>query len=439
MSRFIGAVAQAPRALKWGASFIVAGVFLGSGLFAIHAKTHLPSPFLGPAFGNVFGPKQSVVTKENLSQALGETKALFEFPSDLEISINEKEKFHAIIQYSFDAKLQESMEQLFKSYSPDYGAFVAMDAVTGRVLAMVSYSRDPKIKENLALRATFPSASVFKVVTAAAAIQEQKLNPNSIIQFTGANHTLYRSNIMKNRVNRWSRYSTLKEAFAKSINTVFGRIGAYQVGTEKLQNYASRFGFNRAIASDFPMQQGHAHIANDADAWDLAQTASGYTRENTMSPMQGALIAAAVANDGVMMEPFVVQSVYSPEGGSLYTSEPKVASVVVKPETASEIRALMTETVTHGTSRKSFRGFFKGPFKELSVGGKTGSLTGMDPPGKYDWFVGYADGGPHRIAVAALTIHKKQWRVKSSYLARKAMEQYFFTHPVHANSVADNR
>jgi beta-lactamase class D len=59
------------------------------------------------------------------------------------------------------------------------------------------------------------------------------------------------------------------------------------------------------------------------------------------------------------------------------------------------------------------------------VGGKTGSLTGLDPEGKYDWFVGFASHGDQRIAVAALTIHRKLWRVKSSYLARKAIENYF--------------
>jgi cell division protein FtsI/penicillin-binding protein 2 len=303
---------------------------------------------------------------------------------------------------------------------------------------MVSYSRDPAMKDNLALRATFPSASVFKVVTAAAAIGERQFSPETVIQFNGANHTLYKSNILKNNSSRWSRNSTLKDAFSKSINTVFGRLGAYTVGSAKLKDYADRFGFNRKIQSDLPMQEGSAPISADADAWGLAQTASGYTRDNTMSPMQGALIAAAVANDGLMMEPFVVQSVYTPEGVALYGAEPRVSNVAVDSRTAFEVRELMNETIMTGTSRKSFRGFFHGDLKNLDVGGKTGSLTGMDPPGKYDWFVGYAGGGAHRIAVAALTIHEKQWRVKSSYLARKAFERYFKDHPINERSLADN-
>jgi len=292
---------------------------------------------------------------------------------------------------------------------------------------MVSYSRDPAMHDNLALRATFPSASVFKVVTAAAALEDSKLSPDSMIQYNGANHTLYRGNILKTSTNRWSRYVSLKQAFAQSVNTVFGRLGAYSVGPEKLKVYADRFGFNRRIASDLPMHPGSAPIGQDA--WSMAQTASGFTRQNTMSPMQGALIAAAIADDGVMMEPYVVESVHDQQGTPIYQAMPRVSGIAVDAATAGEIRSLMNETVTRGTSRKSFRGFFKGALKTLDVGGKTGSLTGTDPRGKYDWFVGYADGGQHRIALAALTISEKVWRVKSSYLARKAFESYFHDHP----------
>jgi cell division protein FtsI/penicillin-binding protein 2 len=99
-------------------------------------------------------------------------------------------------------------------------------------------------------------------------------------------------------------------------------------------------------------------------------------------------------------------------------------NVVVEESTAHELKKLMQETVRTGTSRSSFRGFFKKRLVPVEVGGKTGSLTGHDPHGKYDWFVGYADDGIHHLAVAALTVHQKTWRVKSAYLARRAMEVY---------------
>ncbi|OFZ55295.1 MAG: hypothetical protein A2428_09135 [Bdellovibrionales bacterium RIFOXYC1_FULL_54_43] len=371
------------------------------------------------------GLRDNPLTKDQLAQVLADSTSFYRFPGEIEIP-DHKKPIQAVVQYSFDPKLQDEMENLFRTYHPDYGAFVAVDATTGRVLSMVSYSDNKKVSENLTLRATFPSASVFKVVTAAAAIEARKYSANTVIPFNGSNHTLYRNNILKTNYTRWTRYITLKDAFAKSVNTVFGKIGAYSVGPEELRQYAGRFGFNRRIAADIPIQEGRAIIPQDPrDFWGLAETASGYTRENTMSPLQGALIAAAIVNDGVMMEPFVVQSVYTTEGAQIYAAEPRIGTLTVDAKTAAEIRNLMRQTVTSGTSHTAFRRFFTHEFSSLNVGGKTGSLTGMDPPGKYDWFVGYADSGSQKIAIAALTIHEKFWRVKSSYLARRAIESYF--------------
>lgn len=388
--------------------------------------------FIGTGLGVTYGlksvrhfdlslPKPAHLTKENVAEVLKSSASAYSFPREVTVDIQNKKK-QVKVNYSVEPKLQGLMEGLFRTYSPDYGAFVALDAKTGRVISLVSYSR-AGVHGNLALRASFPSASVFKVVTAAAAIGEGKISADSVVSFNGRNHTLYRGQIMQSKITHWTRFITFKEAFAHSINTVFGKLGAYSVGQEGLRQYAGRFGFNRHIAADLPVQEGRALIPDDI--WGLAESASGFTRENTMSPLQGALIAASVANQGVMMEPYIVQSVTEMDGSPLYFAQPRVAAVPMDSETASQIRRLMQETVHHGTSKSSFRGFFKKSFSFLDVGGKTGSLTGLDPQGKYDWFVGYADSGTTRLAVAALTIHEKQWRVRSSYLARRAIESYF--------------
>ena len=364
------------------------------------------------------------LTKGEVATALENSTALGQYPTEIEVSVGGRKKVNTRVEYTFDTRLQSTMEKLFESYQPDYGAFVAMDAVTGRVLSIVSYSRLKRMPENLALRATFPSASVFKVVTAAAAIEKYKISANTLIPFNGRNHTLYKTQILQSQITRWTHFMSLKDAFAKSVNTVFGKIGAYTVGQESLRHYAGQFGFNRKIDSDMVIHEGRALIPEDP--WGLAESASGYTLNNTMSPIQGALIAAAVANEGVMMEPYMVQSMANFDDGTLlYLVEPKVGTVTIDRNTATEIRSLMKETVLNGTSKGSFRGFFKKKLAFLDVGGKTGSLTGEDPHGKVDWFVGYADLSPSRIAIAALTVHEKQWRVKSSYLARRAIEAYY--------------
>ena len=128
------------------------------------------------------------------------------------------------------------------------------------------------------------------------------------------------------------------------------------------------------------------------------------------------------------MAPYAVDSVHLADGETVYRATPELASQdadqVVSPRVASEVMELMRQSVISGTSRKSFRGVSRRLASTLDVGGKTGSLTGLDPRGKYDWFVGFGRRGNRSIALAALTIHKEQWRVKSSYLARRAVERY---------------
>ncbi len=245
---------------KWGL-LAVAVIAIGAGFALKKMSPHTLSQL---------SRRPDLVTKESLARILGQSASFYHFPTEMEIpGIAPK----VVLQYSFDPGLQDEMENLFRQYRPDYGAFVAMDASTGQILSVVSYSEKSDIKENMAFRATFPSASVFKVVTAAAAIENQKYSAETPIQFNGANHTLYKHNILKNKINRWTRQATLKDAFAKSINTVFGRIGAFTVGPTELRNYADRFGFNRQIQADFLFQQGKAPIPDDA--WGIGKRAFG--------------------------------------------------------------------------------------------------------------------------------------------------------------------
>ena len=327
-----------------------------------------------------------------------------------------------VLDYAFDTGLQAVAEDLLAQYKPDMGSIVALDASTGRVLAMAGENRAFEIEGNPAISHSYPSASVFKVVTAAAAIEERKANPQTMISYAGRNHTLYKSQI-KEHVSGWRRISSLKAAFAQSINTVFGRIGVFTLGKEPLKTFSKQFAFESPIPAEFPIEQSHS--ANPSDSFELAEMASGFTQDNVMTPVHGAMIAAAVANDGIMMQPYFLNAAYLKSGKPIYRSEPTILSKVMTPETASELRTLMKETVATGTSRKSFHGFFRGKYSELEVGGKTGHLTDQHLGGKIDWFVGFAQSHGRKIAVSVLTMHKKYWTVKSSYLARKAIETAF--------------
>lgn len=362
--------------------------------------------------------------RTHLAEALGPFLSQNQLLSEVEIPIDD-ENTKVTVQYTIDEDLQKAGDKLLKSYRPDYGAIVMMDASTGRILAMNSYQKDDAHAPNLALRGTFPAASVFKIVTATAALDKYDVTPDTIVRFNGGNHTLYKRNVMSDKVNRWTRKMALREAFARSVNTVFGRLTLETLAPKDLEEYATRFGFNQHYKSDLPFEAGYTEIPKEKN-YRLTEMASGFNRVTTMSPVQGAMIAASVADDGVMRVPYIVEQVKDQEGNVIFQAEPVTAAVTMSPEGAEKLRELMEATIRQGTSRKSFRPLTRSKkFKELIIGGKTGSLTGTDPKGKVDWFVGYAMNEHQKIAIATLTVNVKKWTVKSSYLAQALFQAHY--------------
>lgn len=384
----------------------------------------LKPPVARPPTNNPEAPISVIPTPQTMQRraiaAALETKLdEGKFPS--EITLNGRP---ALVNYTFDAEAQAFMEKLLNKYHPDYGAFAAVDASTGKILSLVSFSRRENELGNLALRAVFPAASVFKIVTAAAALDQSRLKPSSTISFAGRNTTLYRNQVLKSR-SYGERLMSMKEAFARSVNTVFGKIGVFVLKPAELEAYAQKFLFKEAMALDFPMESKPVKVSTE-DPFAVAEVASGFDRETALSPLQGALMSAAVTNDGVLKEPRLVETLKDPNGKVIYESVSADLVSPMHPQTAAQLRELMRETVRSGTARKSFRGALaKFQKAGIDVGGKTGSLTSLDPRGKCDWFVGYGSFPGSRIALAALTVNVDKWQVKSSYLAREFLEHYY--------------
>lgn len=329
------------------------------------------------------------------------------------------------VTYTIDENLQKEADKLLKSYKPDYGAIFMIDATTGEVLAMSSFQRDDPDATNLNLQATFPAASVFKVVTATAAVDKAGVTPEHKIRYNGGAYTLYKKNVLSDKVTRWTNVITLKDAFARSINTAFGRLSIENLHPEDLNDYATRFMFNQEIPADFPVDMGVAYIP-PGKGFEMAEAASGFNKNNRMSPVQGAMIAASVANDGQIVVPYLVSSITNSKGEKIYEGSTLTNGNIMSKESAAKVRELMEQTVTSGTSRRSFRPIVKDrKFREIEMGGKTGHLTGDNPRGRVDWFVGYALDQERKIAVAAMTVNKKFWTVKSAHLGQSMFRKYF--------------
>jgi len=346
------------------------------------------------------------------------------FPEKVSMKLNSMASKEYSVAYTIDHELQEAANQLLKRYKPDYSAIFMMDAKTGKVLVYTSYQKHPTAM-NLLKKASYPAASIFKIVTATAAVDKGGLTPRHRIRFNGGNWTLYKKNVMFDKINRWTRTVSMREAFAKSMNTPFGKIALNDIEPADLENYAERFMFNQQIPADFPVEPGVAIIPTEKN-FQLSEAASGYNKLNRMSPVQGAMIAATVVNDGKMVIPYIVDQVTDSNDEIIHSGASLEAGAVMTPESADKVKELMKETIVSGTSRKSFFPLRKNKkFKVVEMGGKTGHLTGDDPRGQVDWFVGYASSGERQIAFAAVTVNKKYWTVKSSYLGQTLFKKAF--------------
>ncbi|MBS25269.1 MAG: hypothetical protein CMQ28_06475 [Gammaproteobacteria bacterium] len=367
---------------------------------------------------SVWGINKDLI-KNTVSQSIAQNR----YPKRVVVHRNGKE-YVSTIQYTIDDKLQKKVESVFKKWQPDYGVFVAIEPDSGRVLAMANHQRNRNVSENLALGNTYPSASIFKLITAAAAIDLGKIDAETIIPFNGKASSLYRKNVLYHKNNKWTQHFPIKTAFAKSANTVFGRLGLMYVGGQQLSEYANKFGFNQQLSGDFYVPESRADF-NPEEEWRVVEAAAGYTKNNTISPVHAAMLAASVINGGRMLPPILVDSITNDNGIILYESNLTSPPPIIKSNTVNQLQILMRETVLRGSAQKSFKDFSRKQYKNVEVGGKTGSLSGLKPEGKYDWFIGYAQAGPKKIAFAALCINKDYWYVKSSQVARIAVEHYF--------------
>jgi len=370
--------------------------------------------------------KKTLEARQVISQALSPALKSSKRPAEaLFAPEGEIEKQKYKIKYTLQDDVQKEADSLLKKYRPDYAAIVMMDAKTGKILAISSFEKANPQGSNLALRATFPAASIFKVITASAAVDRAGVNPEHKIAYNGGNYTLYKRNVLSDKVNRWTRFITLKEAFARSINTAFGRLSLETLEPKDLSDYASRYMFNEPIPADFAVDMSQAFVPQEK-GFALTEVASGYNRFNTLSPVHGAMLASTIINDGKMLVPYIVDSLENENGEAVYKAQVLERGQILRPESSEKVRQMMEQTVLSGTSRKTFRRIVRDKkFREIEMGGKTGHFTGMNPKGRTDWFIGYASDETDKIAIAAITVNVQKWTVKSSALGEMMFRKYF--------------
>lgn len=328
------------------------------------------------------------------------------------------------VETSLDLSLQNFLQQRMRPGTARCIAVVVMDPATGKILSMIGFDRDTP-ENNPCTESRFPAASIFKIVTAAAAIEKLNVDPESEFTFNGRKHTLYKSQLHE-KTNKYTNHISLMDSFAQSVNPVFGKLGANYLGAEVLEEYASSFGFNRPIEFEIPVITSSASLSDEPYNW--AEIASGFNRQTAISPLHGAILAAAIINGGWLMEPSIVDHVTDETGQILYRSHPRPISQVISPKASEKMDSLMKATITSGTAKNTFnRRRQDRVLSRLHIGGKTGSITDTDGEARLDWFVGYAKekSGEAAIVISTIVAHEKYMGTRSTEYARMVMKHYF--------------
>lgn len=324
------------------------------------------------------------------------------------------------VTLTIDPAVQSHMEAVLQEYGVPHGSVVLVEPDSGRVLAMVDESNESPQMGELARQATAPSASVFKIVTAAALLEGEQLSPRATTCYSGGRSFLSEATI----TGGGSKCDDLSSALANSINAIMAKRTYQHLDQKELTSWAKRFGFNTEIPFELPVESSSANIPDDKI--ERARTAAGFWH-TYLSPLHGAMIGAAIQNDGLMMKPSIIEKVETPTGRVLTEFEPEVFRRVVSSTTANQLSTMLAGTTTDGTADDYFAHRAAFP-TDVETAGKTGTLADDNPYLSYTWFVGY---GQHQkvegrsAAVGGLICNDPKWRIKGPWAASEALRKYF--------------
>jgi peptidoglycan glycosyltransferase len=380
-----------------------------------YKRTYIDGPMWAPVTGfasQAFGATQLESIDDGI--LTGNDDRLF-FDRTLSM-FTSKEKKGGDVVTTLDGAAQKAA---YEGLGKKKGAVAAIDPKTGKILALASTPSydpgsfagnnesttkawvglqkdadpdDPML--NRALRQTYPPGSTFKVVTAAAGLEHGKVSgPDTPTDSPLPYIMPGTSTPLPNEGNLPCENATLRVALEVSCNSVFGKLGA-DLGKDQMLETAKKFGFNveqfvpvRAAASEFP---------TDINASETALSSIGQF-DTRATPLQMAMVASAVANDGKLMKPYMIDKLVAPNLDVISKTEPEELSRPLTQEHAQMLQSMMESVVKDGTGKTA-------QIPDVTVGGKTGTAQHGENNAEnpYAWFISYAktaNGSPVAVAV----------------------------------------
>ncbi len=316
-------------------------------------------------------------------------------------SDNVRDTLH--IKSQKDPYLADKIDILLRRYHPDLGIILVVDTKSNEIIAW-GERRDDKVQNrpDWIGKATFPAASLAKLVTISAAMESNRYSLNTPIPMIGRHHTLYLRQLkVPEKYN--GPTMELSEAFAHSANPPMAIVGK-NVGAKRLLAAAAKLGYNRRFPGNVPNTSNYT--APDT-GYGLAEVSCGFTTSTTLTPLLAAAQVRAILTKKPLEIPWARDMVP-------FAPQKPVALDIGKftENTYYGLREAMLRSVTQGTAHKhmSKKNMAVKNFEALRLGGKTGSLDGNDPAGRYDWFMGFAEArnDPSKsIVVIVMQMHKE--------------------------------
>jgi membrane peptidoglycan carboxypeptidase len=316
------------------------------------------------------------------------------------------------LRYSLDPELTRAIWRIVEQGHVERAHIVVMDLETGALAAYVS--TDPV---TFPPDRAYPAASLVKVVTAAAALDAAPSLASGTCRFAGSPYVL-----TPKRVDPPQRGTevTLQRALATSNNQCFAQWAVHRVGARGMLDAIDRFGLLSPPAPDHP--PGDVEDPGD-NAFKLGELGSGLDGL-MITPLHAAQLAGTLAH-GRLLEPHWIDAAFDANGEALAVASAPRERVVLSEALASQLRELLRETTERGTARRAFRSR-RGPLLPgIPVAGKTGSLSGTNPPGRYEWFAGVAPADNPQLAIAAVSVQGETWRMSGSQLAAQVFRAAF--------------
>ena len=317
------------------------------------------------------------------------------------------------VQYTIDRELEVRVRELLRRGGVQLGDVLLMDPASGALLAYVS--TDPVA---FPVARTYPTASLAKVVTAAAVLRRAPKAVGRECRYLGSPYSFGPAELVA--PPHGGRVDPFWRALAISNNQCFARLAVGDVGAEAMLSEMASVGLLEAPAPGHPAGRFEPVL----DELALGRLGSGLAG-SFISPLAAVRLAAVLAH-GELVRPHWIAHVEDAEGRSLALPAPELPQRVWLPEVADHLRELLVGVTTRGTAKNAFldpRGApILGPVR---VAGKTGTLRGEDPAGVYQWFIGVAPADAPRLAIAALVVDGGRGRHSAAQIAADVLHEIF--------------